>query len=80
MLLTKILSNLIKRINRYSIFKKNFELFQKKIEPFQKNFVPFQKNFELIKKNYEQIINTFFSFKIRCKYKLSEIKTKIKIV
>ena len=40
----------------------------------------FKKKFELIKKNYETNYQYFFCFKIRCKYKLNEIKNKIKIV
>ena len=49
------------------------QYFQKKLALFQKKFLNWLKNI-MFK------LSIYFSFKIRCKYKLSEIKTKIKVV
>ena len=60
-------------------FHKKINTISKKIAFIQKKLVPLQKNFELIKKLWTYYQH-FVCFKIRCKYKLCEIKTKIRIV
>ena len=62
---------------KIGLFQHNFVPFQQNVVPIQKKFVPFQKKFELIKKKLWTNHQYFFSFKIRCKYKLNETKNKI---
>ena len=62
-----------------TVFSKKLTLFQKKIWTISKKILYlFKKILYAFKKNLNKF-QYFFSFKIRCKYKLSEIKTKIKI-